>query len=89
MFNDEFEKVKTSNSSLLSFNSFLSTSLDRDVSFMFAVSCKDNPAMTGILFRIEIDPLISSIPFIQSFQCILSFELEIYSTMGNTVNIHG
>ncbi len=65
ILNDEFENLKNSNGSLLSFNNFLSTSLDQDVAFIYADSSKDDPTKTGIRFRIEIDPLISSIPFVE------------------------
>ncbi len=59
----EFEKLRKSKGGLLSFNNFLSTSADRNVSLAFADSARDNPELTGILFRIEIDPSISSTPF--------------------------
>lgn len=63
MRNFDFEKLKQSEGGLLSFNNFLSTSVDESVSRMFAESnavCKD---MVGILFEIEIDSTTSSIPF--------------------------
>ena len=52
----EFEKLRDSTGGLLSFNSFLSTSRDRDVSLMFAEDIRDNTNSIGILFEIEIDP---------------------------------
>ncbi|CAF2021758.1 unnamed protein product [Rotaria magnacalcarata] len=61
--NYDFEKIKRSEGGLLSFNSFLSTSIDHDVSFAFADSNRGNPDLVGILFHITIDPLVSSIPF--------------------------
>ena len=61
--NDDFEKIRISTGGLLSFNNFLSTSIDRDVSYTFAESAGDNPQLTGVLFQIEIDPSISTIPF--------------------------
>jgi hypothetical protein len=45
---------------LLSFNNFLSTSLDREVSFAFAESNQDNRDMTGVLFEININPSVLS-----------------------------
>jgi len=59
----EFEKISKSEGGLLSFNNFLSTSLNRQVSLAFANSSRDNPHLTGILFHMEIDPRISSAPF--------------------------
>lgn len=60
---DDFEKIRKSEGDLLSFNNFLSTSLDKDVSYSFAESAGDNPQLIGILFEIEIDPLISTVSF--------------------------
>jgi hypothetical protein len=64
MSSNEFEKVKNSQGSLLSFNSYLSTSTDQQVALMFAESAGDNPALIGVLFHIDIDPSISSAMFI-------------------------
>lgn len=63
MLNAEFEEIMNNQGGLLSFNNFLSTSLNQQVSLVFARSARDDPAITGILFQIEIDPLISSTPF--------------------------
>ncbi len=51
MSNEEFEKMKTSEGGLLAFNNFLSTSSSEDLNLI------------GILFRIEINPLVTSTPF--------------------------
>jgi tetratricopeptide (TPR) repeat protein len=45
---------------LMSFNNFLSTSLDRAVFFAFAESNRDNSDIMGVLFEITINSLISS-----------------------------
>jgi tetratricopeptide (TPR) repeat protein len=63
MLTADFKKIKKRKGGLLSFNNFLSTSTDRQLSFTFADSSRDNPDLTGILFRLEIDPSISSTPF--------------------------
>jgi hypothetical protein len=47
----------------MSFNNFLSTSLDRAVSFCYADSNQENSALIGVLFEITINPSISSSPF--------------------------
>ena len=57
------QKLKTSKGGLLSFNNFLSTSFNYDVSHMFAESSSYNPDLIGILFRMNIDPSKSSTPF--------------------------
>jgi tetratricopeptide (TPR) repeat protein len=48
---------------LMSFNNFLSTSKDRNVSLLFAESNQSNPDLVGILFVLTIDPSKSSAPF--------------------------
>ena len=63
MSHADFKKLQDSKGALLSFNNFLSTSVDRDVSNMFAVSASGDPNLTGILFKIEINPLVSKVPF--------------------------
>jgi tetratricopeptide (TPR) repeat protein len=60
----DFEKINKNKGGLFSFNSFLSTSTDRDFSFMFADNARQNPDLIGILFRMEIDPSISSTPYV-------------------------
>jgi tetratricopeptide (TPR) repeat protein len=63
--NDDFEKLRKSIGGLFSFNNFLSTSLDRDVSLLLADSNQQNHDITAILFKMEIDPSISSTPFVR------------------------
>ncbi|CAF0724570.1 unnamed protein product [Adineta steineri] len=60
----DIEKLRNNKGGLFSFNSFLSTSTDQLVSFMFADSARENPDLTGILFRMDIDPSISSTPYV-------------------------
>ncbi|CAF1187864.1 unnamed protein product [Adineta steineri] len=59
----EFEKLMKAKGGLMSFNSFLSTSIHRNVSFMYAESNSGKMNTIGILYEIEIDPLISLAPF--------------------------
>ncbi len=59
----DFKHLIETRGGLMSFNNFLSTSLDRDLSLIFADSNQDNPDLVGILFEIAIDPSISSTPF--------------------------
>jgi tetratricopeptide (TPR) repeat protein len=63
VLNSEFEKMKRSKGGLLSFNNFLSTSIDRAVSYLYADSSSQNPDLMGILFQIEVDPSVSIAPF--------------------------
>ena len=61
--NEHFQKLKKTRGGLMSFNSFLSTSKKRDVSFDFAQKSSRNPDMVGILFEMTIDPKITCTPF--------------------------
>ncbi len=63
LVNNDFEKLRHSEGGLFSFNNFLLTSIDQQVSLMFANSARQNPDLIGILFQIEIDPSLSSTPF--------------------------
>ncbi|CAF1156481.1 unnamed protein product [Adineta steineri] len=58
-----FEKLQKTNGSLLSFNNFLSTSTEQDISLLFANCASDNVDMIGILFKMLIDPRVKSVPF--------------------------
>jgi tetratricopeptide (TPR) repeat protein len=59
----DFNQMKETQGCLISFNNFLSTSLDRAVSFAFAESNQYNSDLIGVLFEINIDPSISSFSF--------------------------
>ncbi|CAF2051606.1 unnamed protein product [Rotaria magnacalcarata] len=49
----DFERLHQQIGGLISFNNFLSTSSDHDVSLMFARSARDNPLHVGIFFCIR------------------------------------
>jgi hypothetical protein len=57
-----FDQLRKTKGGLMSFNNFLSTSCDREVSFTFAASIASDPALIGILFEITVDPSIASTP---------------------------
>ena len=61
--NADFEKLKKTKGGLMSFNSFLSTSRDRNVSLRFAQSALVKTNTVGILFKMSSDTAISSTPF--------------------------
>jgi tetratricopeptide (TPR) repeat protein len=63
MDKEQFEKMTTSKGGLLSFNCFLSTSKDRNVSLKFAQRATTNADMVGVLFVITINPAQSKTPF--------------------------
>ena len=68
---------------------FLSTSANRRVALQFTDSAQGKDDMTGILFRITIDPLISSTPFasLNSNSHFGDSENEILSSMHTVFRI--
>jgi tetratricopeptide (TPR) repeat protein len=58
-----FEKMSKTKGGLISFNNFLSTSENREVSLKFANSAVSDPDLVGILFVMTIDPSQSTTPF--------------------------
>jgi tetratricopeptide (TPR) repeat protein len=60
----DFDQLVKTKGGLMSFNSFLSTSKNRDISLAFAGNAISNPDMMGILFVMTIDPSLSSTPFV-------------------------
>jgi len=84
-----FEKLTKAKDGLISFNNFLSTSYNRNVSYAYACSNINNPDLVGVLFVITIDPSISSTPFayiddVSNF----SHENEILFSMHTVFRIH-
>ena len=59
---EEFDKLRGNVGGLISFNSFLSTSADKDVSQFFARSSLEHRDMKAILFVIDIDLALISCP---------------------------
>jgi hypothetical protein len=59
----DFDKLQKTKGGLMSFNNFLSTSKVRKVSLGFAKGASRKTDMVGILFKMTIDPLVSSAPF--------------------------
>ncbi|CAF1211270.1 unnamed protein product [Adineta steineri] len=59
----DFTEMTKTKGGLLSFNNFLSTSKNRDVSLLFAPQAATNPDLVGILFVMSIDPTHSTTPF--------------------------
>ncbi|CAF4653998.1 unnamed protein product [Rotaria sp. Silwood2] len=59
----DFDRMMKTQGGLLSFNNFLSTTMDHQVSLAFAESNQSNPDLIGILFAITINPSISNTAF--------------------------
>ncbi|CAF4640901.1 unnamed protein product, partial [Rotaria sp. Silwood2] len=60
---DDFDRMMNTPGGLLSFNNFLSTSMDRQVSLAFAESNQTDLDLIGVLFAMTIDSLISDTAF--------------------------
>ncbi|CAF0951520.1 unnamed protein product [Adineta steineri] len=61
--NANFEKLQETKGGLMSFNNFLSTSKDKEVSIGYADIASTVPDKVGILFTMSINPCIKSTPF--------------------------
>ncbi|CAF0734419.1 unnamed protein product [Adineta steineri] len=60
---EDFTEMTKTKGGLLSFNNFLSTSKNRDVSLFFAPQAATNSDLVGILFVMSINPMDSTTPF--------------------------
>ncbi|CAF1379001.1 unnamed protein product [Adineta steineri] len=60
---EDFAKMAKTEGGLLSFNKFLSTSKNRDISLNFVQQVATNPDLVGILFVMFINPTDSTSPF--------------------------
>ena len=59
----DFEKLQKTKRGLMSFNNFLSTSKNRNVSLLFAEKALKKTDMVGIIFEMSIDPSLPSTRF--------------------------
>ncbi|CAF1138025.1 unnamed protein product [Adineta steineri] len=60
---EDFTEMTKTKGGLLSFNNFLSTSKNRNVSLKFARQTATNPDLVGVLFVMSINPTDSTTPF--------------------------
>ncbi|CAF1021556.1 unnamed protein product [Adineta steineri] len=60
---EDFTEMTKTKGGLLSFNNFLSTSINRDVSLCFTPQAATNPDLVGVLFVMSINPTDSTTPF--------------------------
>ncbi|CAF0953208.1 unnamed protein product [Adineta steineri] len=63
LMKSDFEKLRKTKGGLISFNNFLSTSTDKEVSLDFTRAASTEPNKVGVLFIMSIDPCIKSAPF--------------------------
>ena len=88
MFIADFKKLQKTRGGLISFNSFLSTTANKNSSLGFARRATTNEDMVGLLFIMTIDPKINSTPFakIQDASCF-QVENEILFSMHTVFRI--
>lgn len=60
---EDFEKLLNAKGGLMSFNSFLSTSKDREVSLEFSQDALNSIELVGVLFKMVIDPSELATPY--------------------------
>ncbi|CAF1597032.1 unnamed protein product, partial [Adineta steineri] len=63
LMKSDFEKLQKTQGGLMSFNNFLSTSKDKEISIGYADTASTVPDKVGVLFIMSIDPCIKSTPF--------------------------
>lgn len=85
----DFDKMMATKGGLMSFNNFLSTSKDQDLSLMRAESNASNQDMVGILFEINTDTSIHTAPFanVESVSYFRHQESEILFSMHTVFRI--
>jgi tetratricopeptide (TPR) repeat protein len=85
----DLDRLMITKGSLMSFNNFLTSSKDRDISLGFAYNALANPDSVGVLFVMTIDPSKSSTPFasITDVDCFQK-ENEILFSMHTVFRIH-
>ena len=59
----DFDKLRKTQGGLMSFNSFLSTTTNRQTSLKFLQVATTDAGMAGLLFIMTIDPNVNSLPF--------------------------
>ncbi|CAF1467839.1 unnamed protein product [Adineta ricciae] len=84
---NDFERLQKNFGGLMSFNNFLSTSTDKDISLIFAESINKNMDVVGVLFQMTIDPNIPSSPFASIKEVSCFNEDEILFSMHTVFRI--
>ena len=88
--NIAFEQMKKTKGGLISFNNFLCTTKDRNVSLPFAYNALADPDSVGILFVITVEPSKSTSPFASINGVSYSKEKdEVLFSMHTSFRIHG
>ena len=86
---NEFEKLRNSKGGLLSFNNFLSTSLDPEVAQIFCPISPEDLNVTAVLFKITINPTLVRTPFavLKDVSHFSDAEMEVLFSMHTVFRI--
>ena len=86
---EDFEKLSKAKGGLVSFNNFLSTSKNREISLEFSTNALNNPEAVGVLFKMVIDPSELATPyiFIDNDSYFQSSEEEVLFSMHTVFRI--
>jgi hypothetical protein len=63
MSHPDLAQMRKTQGGIMSFNNFLSTNKNHEISLRFATAAMANPDLVGILFVMTIDPSKSTAPF--------------------------
>ena len=64
MSSQELDQIKKNDGGLLAFNDFVLTTIERTVALKFAHQLRSKPDSISVLYRLNLDPETSSIPYI-------------------------
>ncbi|CAF2779180.1 unnamed protein product [Rotaria sp. Silwood2] len=85
---EEFHKILENRNGFLSFNNFLITTTDNDLSKIYARCARDNHELIGVLFQIEIDRTKSLFTPLDKISYYSQSEKEILFTTHTIFRIH-
>jgi hypothetical protein len=86
---EDFRKILDNPNGFLSFNNFLITTIDKQVSSTYALSARDNHGLIGVLFQMEIDPSKSSFIPLDKISYYSESEKEILFSIDTIFRITG
>jgi len=87
---DEFTNIEKNRDGLIAFNDFVLTTLERSMALKFANFVRDDPNSVAIIYKIHIDPITSTMPYISlnNLSYLSNTEGEILFSMNTIFNIY-
>jgi hypothetical protein len=85
---EDFQKILDNQNGFLSFNNFLITTTDKDLSLTYARSARNNHELIGVLFQIEIDRTKSLFTPLDKISYYSESENEILFSTHTIFRIH-